>query len=87
MGGNVLGNMLNNISADVIFCVCGQNIFEGGRGWLRTKFSCEVHLRLYIMHQSFVKQDGDLLEMCCVVFMIRRKYRCLIDIDKHGSAV
>ena len=50
----MLGNMLNNISADVLICVCGQNILFEGEGWLRTKFSCEVHIRLYIMHQSSV---------------------------------
>ena len=26
-GGNLLGNRLNNISADVIFCVWGQYVF------------------------------------------------------------
>ena len=39
----MLGNRLNNVSVDVIFCVLGQYIFGG---WLRTKFSCEVHHRL-----------------------------------------
>ena len=38
------------MSADVIVCVWG-NIFGG---WLRTKFSCELHQRLNIMHQSFL---------------------------------
>ena len=28
--GNLLDNRLNNISADVIFCVWGQNSFGGG---------------------------------------------------------
>ena len=53
MGGNVLGNRLKNILADVIFCVWGLYVFVfffvffGGRGvWLKTKFSCEVHHRL-----------------------------------------
>ena len=27
-GGNVLGNRLNNISADFIFCVWGQYVFR-----------------------------------------------------------
>ena len=40
MGRNVLGNGLNNISADVII------FFEGGGDSLRTKFSCGVHHRL-----------------------------------------
>ena len=39
----MLGIRLKNISADVIFCVWGQYIFEGG---LKTKFSCGVHQRL-----------------------------------------
>ena len=38
----MLGNRLNNISADVIFCVWGQYVL----GWPRTKCSCEVHHRL-----------------------------------------
>ena len=41
MGGNVLGNRLNNISAD--FVCLGVNIVLG---WLRIKFSCEMHYRL-----------------------------------------
>ena len=39
MGGNVLANRLNNIAADVIFCVWGQF-------GLRTKCSCEAYHRL-----------------------------------------
>ena len=27
MGGNLLGNRLNDMSADVIFCVWGQYVF------------------------------------------------------------
>ena len=50
----MLGIRLNNLSADVIFCVWGQYILGGGGGWLRTKCSCEVHHRLQIMLQSFV---------------------------------
>ena len=47
----MLGNRLKNISADVIFCVWVQYTLYF-LGWLRTKFSCEVHHRLYIMHQA-----------------------------------
>ena len=28
MDGNVLGNRLNNISADIIFCVWGRYVFR-----------------------------------------------------------
>ena len=38
----MLGNELNNIPADVIFCFGDQHVFGG----LRTKCSCEVHHRL-----------------------------------------
>ena len=37
----MLANRLNNISADVIFCVWGQYVLG-----LRTKCSCEAHHRL-----------------------------------------
>ena len=44
MGRNVLGNGLNNTSADVIIFLEGGG--GGGGDWLRTKFSCGVHHRL-----------------------------------------
>ena len=80
----MLGIRLNNISADVIFCVWGQYIFFfflGGGGWLRTKCSCEVHHKLQIMLQSFVfaaspptpEQDWDihsLVNVLCFYFYI-----------------
>ena len=50
MGWECTSNRLKNISADVIFCVWGQYIclffFFLGGGWMKTKFSCEVHHRL-----------------------------------------
>ena len=47
LSGNVLGNRLKNIPADVIFCVRGRYFFFwGGGGRLKTKFSSEVNHRL-----------------------------------------
>ena len=68
----MLGNRLNNISADVIF-VFGVNMFLG---WLRTKCSCEVHQRLLIMHQSFVTiaspKPLSRMGIECAVFLLLR---------------
>ena len=71
----MLGNRLNNISADVIFCRVNM-LF----GWLRIKHSCEEHHRLYIMHHSFgnhcfthtSEQDGDIM-YCVFTFTLSQQ--------------
>ena len=55
----MLANRLNNISADVIFCVWGQSVL----GWLRTKRSCDVVFTMQRKCRGLIYLD----KHCCAV--------------------